>query len=89
MDRNTNEETMELLLDWIRRHRRDDAPDPMQGEYDRRLQTLLTRFSKDRDLHRELLALSDLHGRLADRENDFHFRAGVQLGLALGSAAVL
>ena len=38
---------------------------------------------------RELLALTDLHNLIACRHECFYFRAGIQLGISLGSIAVL
>ena len=40
-------------------------------------------------LRKELLGLADLHGLINCRHKHFFFQAGVQLGLALGSIAVL
>ena len=37
----------------------------------------------------ELLALTDLHNLIACRHECFYFRAGIQLGISLGSIAVL
>lgn len=49
----------------------------------------MDRFADDQPLRKELLGLADLHGLINCRHKHFFFRAGVQLGLALGSIAVL
>lgn len=49
----------------------------------------MDRFADDQPLRKELLGLADLHGLINCRHKHFSFRAGVQLGLALGSIAVL
>ena len=76
--------TIDLLLSLVAREQRNaDAAQPHDPaeEYRQQLQTLLH--------SRELLRLSGLHDALEARHAAFHFRAGVQLGLALGSMAVL
>jgi hypothetical protein len=49
----------------------------------------MDRFADDEPLRKELLGLADLHGLINCRHKHFFFQAGVQLGLALGSIAVL
>ena len=58
-------------------------------DYARRFHALMDRFADDQPLRKELLELADLHGLINCRHKHFFFRAGVQLGLALGSIAVL
>ena len=80
--------TIDLLLSLVAREQRNaDAAQPHDPaeEYRQQLQALLHSRQDDPALHRELLRLSALEARHAA----FHFRAGVQLGLALGSMAVL
>ena len=80
--------TIDLLLSLVAREQRNaDAAQPQ--EYRQQLQALLHSRQDDPALHRELLRLSGLHDVLEARHAAFHFRAGVQLGLALGSMAVL
>ena len=55
----------------------------------RRFHALMDRFADDQPLRKELLGLADLHGLINCRHKHFFFRAGIQLGLALGSIAVL
>ena len=71
--------TIDLLLSLVAREQRNAE----------QLQALLHSRQDDPALHRELLRLSGLHDALEARHAAFHFRAGVQLGLALGSMAVL
>ena len=40
-------------------------------------------------MRKELLALTDLHNLIACRHECFYLRAGIQLGISLGSIAVL
>ena len=80
--------TIDLLLSLVAREQRNaDAAQPHDPaeEYRQQLQTLLHSRQDDP----ELLRLSGLHDALEARHAAFHFRAGVQLGLALGSMAVL
>lgn len=84
--------TIGLLLSLVAREQRNaDAAQPHDPaeEYRQQLQTLLHSRQDDPALHRELLRLSGLHDALEARHAAFHFRTGVQLGLALGSMAVL
>ena len=43
----------------------------------------------DKAMRKELLGLTDLHNLIACRHECFYFRAGIQLGISLGSIAVL
>ena len=89
---NTYNSTLELLLSLVAREQRnDDAGQPHDpyAEYRRELDALLRSRQDDPALRRELIRLSDLHDALEDRHNAFHFQSGLQLGLALGSIAVL
>lgn len=84
--------TIDLLLSLVAREQRNaDAAQPHDPaeEYRQQLQALLHSRQDDPALHRELLRLSGLHDALEARHAAFHFRAGVQLGLALGSMAIL
>ena len=84
--------TLDLLLSLVAQEQRNtDAAQPHDPaeEYRQQLQALLHSRQDDPALRRELLRLSDLHDALEDCHAGFHFRAGVQLGLALGSIAVL
>ena len=69
--------------------RRLDQFQPDSQDYARRFHALMDRFTDDQPLRKELLGLADLHGLINCRHKHFFFRAGVQLGLALGSIAVL
>ena len=66
-----------------------DQFQPDSQDYARRFHALMDRFTDDQPLRKELLGLADLHGLINCRHKHFFFRAGVQLGLALGSIAVL
>lgn len=87
---NLQDETIQLLVNLVEREqRRLDRTQQDCLDYDRRFQALLNRFHGDKALRRELLALTDLHNLIACRHECFYLRAGVQIGLALGSIAVL
>ena len=87
---NLQDETIQLLVDLVEgEQRRLDQFQPDCQEYDRRFRALLKRFESDKAMKKELLGLTDLHEVIACRHEHFYFRAGVQLGLALGSIAVL
>lgn len=84
--------TIDLLLSLVAREQRNtDAAQPHDPaeEYHQQFQALLRSRQDDPALRRELLRLASLHDALEARHAAFHFRAGVQLGLALGSMAVL
>ena len=87
---NLQNETIQLLVNLVEREqRRLDRTQQDCLDYDRRFRALLNRFHGDKALRRELLALTDLHGLIACRHECFYFRAGIQLGITLGSIAVL
>ena len=80
---NLQDDTIQLLVNLVEREQRwldQSQPD---------CRALLDRFADDKALRRELLALTDLHNLIACRHECFYFRAGIQIGLALGSIAVL
>ena len=80
---NLQDDTIQLLVDLVEKEqRRLDQFQPDSQDYARRFHALMDRFADDQPLRKELLGLADLH-------KHFFFRAGVQLGLALGSIAVL
>lgn len=74
---------------WRRSNGRLDQFQPDSQDYARRFHALMDRFADDQPLRKELLGLADLHGLINCRHKHFFFQAGVQLGLALGSIAVL
>ena len=77
---NLQDDTIQLLVDLVEKEqRRLDQFQPDSQDYARRFQPL----------RKELLGLADLHGLINCRHKHFFFRAGIQLGLALGSIAVL
>ena len=94
---NLQDETIQLLVNLVEREqRRLDRTQQDCLDYDRRFRALLNRFHGDKALRRELLALTDLHNLIACRHEligcrhkCFFFRAGIQLGISLGSIAVL
>lgn len=87
---NLQDDTIQLLVNLVEREqRRLDRTQQDCLDYDRRFQALLNRFHGDKALRRELLALTDLHNLIACRHECFYFRAGIQLGISLGSIAVL
>ena len=82
---NLQDDTIQLLVDLVEKEqRRLDQFQPDSQDYARRFHALM-----DQPLRKELLGLADLHGLINCRHKHFFFRAGVQLGLALGSIAVL
>lgn len=84
--------TLDLLLSLVMREQRNADAAAFRApaeEYRHQLEALLNSRQDDPALRRKLLRLSDLHDALEDCHAGFHFRAGVQLGLALGSIAVL
>lgn len=87
---NLQDDTIQLLVDLVEKEkRRLDQFQPDSQDYARRFHALMDRFADDQPLRKELLELADLHGLINCRHKHFFFRAGVQLGLALGSIAVL
>ena len=87
---NLQGETIQLLVNLVEREQRWlDRTQPDCQDYDHRFRALLDRFADDQPLRKELLGLADLHGLINCRHKHFFFQAGVQLGLALGSIAVL
>lgn len=87
---NLQDDTIQLLVDLVEKEqRRLDRTQQDCLDYDRRFRALLNRFHGDKALRRELLALTDLHNLIACRHECFYLRAGIQIGLALGSIAVL
>ena len=87
---NLQDDTIKLLVNLVEReHRWLDRTQPDCQDYDHRFRALLDRFADDKAMRKELLGLTDLHELIGCRHNRFFFRAGVQIGLALGSIAVL
>ena len=87
---NLQDDTIQLLVNLVEREqRRLDRTQQDCLDYDRRFRALLNRFHGDKALRRELLALTDLHELIGCRHKCFFFRAGIQLGISLGSIAVL
>ena len=87
---NLQDDTIQLLVDLVEKEqRRLDQFQPDSQDYARRFHALMDRFADDQPLRKELLGLADLHGLINCRHKHFFFQAGVQLGLALGSIAVL
>ena len=85
---NLQDDTIQLLVDLVEKEqRRLDQFQPDSQDYARRFHAEGNPF--DEDAFKELLGLADLHGLISCRHKHFFFRAGVQLGLALGSIAVL
>ena len=81
---NLQDDTIQLLVDLVEKEQRR-----LDQDYARRFHALMDRFADDQPLRKELLGLADLHGLIDCRHKHFFFQAGVQLGLALGSIAVL
>ena len=87
---NLQDDTIQLLVNLVEREqRRLDQSQPDCQDYDHRFRALLDRFADDKAMRKELLGLTDLHELIGCRHKRFFFRAGVQIGLALGSIAVL
>ena len=87
---NLQDDTIQLLVDLVEKEqRRLDQFQPDSQDYALRFHALMDRFADDQPLRKELLGLADLHGLINCRRKHFFFQAGVQLGLALGSIAVL
>ena len=87
---NLQDDTIQLLVNLVEREQRWlDQSQPDCQDYDRRFWALLDRFADDKAMRKELLGLTDLHELIGCRHKRFFFRAGVQIGAALGSIAVL
>ncbi len=87
---NLQDDTIQLLVDLVEKEqRRLDQFQPDSQDYDHRFRALLDRFADDKAMRKELLALTDLHNLIACRHECFYLRAGIQLGISLGSIAVL
>ncbi len=87
---NLQDDTIQLLVNLVEREQRWlDQSQPDCQDYDRRFRALLDRFADDKAMRKELLGLTDLHELIGCRHKRFFFRAGVQIGAALGSIAVL
>ena len=87
---NLQDDTIQLLVNLVEREQRWlDQSQPDCQDYDHRFRALLDRFADDKAMRKELLGLTDLHELINCRHKRFFFRAGVQIGLALGSIAVL
>ena len=87
---NLQDDTIQLLVNLVEQEQRWlDRSQPDCQDYDRRFRALLDRFADDKAMRKELLGLTDLHELIGCRHKRFFFRAGVQIGLALGSIAVL
>lgn len=87
---NLQDDTIQLLVNLVEREQRWlDQSQPDCQDYDHRFRALLDRFADDKAMRKELLGLTDLHELIGCRHKRFFFRAGVQIGAALGSIAVL
>lgn len=87
---NLQDDTIQLLVDLVEKEqRRLDQFQPDSQDYARRFHALMDRFADDQPLRKELLELADLHNLIACRHECFYLRAGIQLGISLGSIAVL
>ena len=87
---NLQDDTIQLLVNLVEREQRWlDRTQPDCQDYDHRFRALLDRFADDKAMRKELLGLTDLHELISCRHKRFFFQAGVQIGLALGSIAVL
>ena len=87
---NLQDDTIQLLVNLVEQEQRWlDRSQPDCQEYDRRFRALLGRFDDDKAMRKELLGLTDLHEFIGCRHKRFYFQAGIQIGLALGSIAVL
>ena len=87
---NLQDDTIQLLVNLVEREQRWlDRTQPDCQDYDRRFRALLDRFADDKAMRKELLGLTDLHELIGCRHKCFFFRAGIQLGISLGSIAVL
>lgn len=87
---NLQDDTIQLLVNLVEREqRRLDRTQPDCQDYDHRFRALLDRFADDKAMRKELLGLTDLHELIGCRHKCFFFRAGIQLGISLGSIAVL
>ena len=87
---NLQDDTIQLLVDLVEKEqRRLDQFQPDSQDYARRFHALMDRFADDKAMRKELLGLTDLHELIGCRHKCFFFRAGIQLGISLGSIAVL
>lgn len=87
---NLQDDTIQLLVNLVEREQRWlDRTQPDCQDYDHRFRALLDRFADDKAMRKELLGLTDLHELIGCRHKCFFFRAGIQLGISLGSIAVL
>lgn len=87
---NLQDDTIQLLVNLVEREQRWlDQSQPDCQDYDHRFRALLDRFADDKAMRKELLGLTDLHELIGCRHKRFFFRAGIQLGISLGSIAVL
>ena len=87
---NLQDETIQLLVNLVEREQRWlDQSQPDCQDYDRRFRAFLDRFADDKAMRKELLGLTDLHELIGCRHKCFFFRADIQLGISLGSIAVL
>ena len=87
---NLQDDTIQLLVNLVEREQRWlDRTQPDCQDYDHRFRALLDRFADDKAMRKELLGLTDLHNLIACRHARFYLRAGIQLGISLGSIAVL
>lgn len=87
---NLQDDTIQLLVNLVEREQRWlDQSQPDCQDYDHRFRALLDRFADDKAMRKELLGLTDLHELIGCRHKCFFFLAGIQLGISLGSIAVL
>ena len=86
--------TLELLADMLQKRQREreenDAEyQALREEYQTLWRTFTEEHRHNRRLRREVLRLMDLHDELEGGHNQFHFQAGLQMGLELGCLRVL
>lgn len=92
MERNSFDNTIQFLLDYVRQEQRNEDAGQLKGlksDLDGQLQALMELARETPELREALLRFTGTQGQLERRHCDFHFQAGVQLGLALGGIGVL
>lgn len=87
-------DTLELLADMLQKRQREQDQNDVERrmlwkEYQELLEAFKEEHRHNRRLRREVLRLMDLHDELEDGHSLFHFQAGLQMGLELGSLRVL
>ena len=88
---NTTLELLAGMLQKCQREREENDPEyqALREEYQTLWRTFTEEHRHNRRLRREVLRLMDLHDELEDGHSRFHFQAGLQMGLELGSLRVL